>query len=191
VHDGISRSWQSLELFEDITVMENIQIASETAARKWTDEAKALIWPGSPSLGSAATAAVREFDLADDLAKLPGDVSYGRRRLVGIARAVALNPSILLLDEPAAGLGSSESAELGVLMRRLAESWGMGILLVEHDVDLVMAVCDHVVVLNFGKPIAAGTPAEVRTNDEVVTAYLGPGQGDDASRDLSSPTGHV
>jgi ABC-type branched-subunit amino acid transport system ATPase component/ABC-type branched-subunit amino acid transport system permease subunit len=174
VHAGLSRSWQSLELFEDVTVLENLLVASESVSRGWWGNIKCLLRPGRPRLGATARAVVTEFELRDDLQRLPGDLSYGRRRLVGIGRAVALNPSVLLLDEPAAGLGGRESEELGRLMRRLAESWGMGILLVEHDVDLVMSVCDRIVVLNFGKVVATGTPNEIRDDEAVQAAYLGP-----------------
>jgi sulfate-transporting ATPase len=93
--------------------------------------------------------------------------------LVGIARAVALNPSVLLLDEPAAGLSATESRELGKLIQHLARDWKMAILLVEHDVDLVMSVCDRVAVLDFGHKIAEGTPQEVRSDRAVIAAYLG------------------
>jgi len=171
---GLVRSWQSLELFEEITVAENLLIASEAETRSPMQALRALVAPGRPQLTTAAAAAVREFALEDDLARRPDELPYGRRRLVGIARAVALNPSVLCLDEPAAGLGGTESAELGRLLRGLAETWGTGILLVEHDMDMVMSICDRVVVLNFGQVIAIGTPEEVRRDPAVRGAYLGP-----------------
>jgi sulfate-transporting ATPase len=98
---------------------------------------------------------------------------YGQRRLVGIARAVAVEPSVLLLDEPAAGLSSAESAELAGLVRGLADEWGIAVLVVEHDMAFVMGVCDQIVVLDFGRVIARGTPEEIRADPAVIAAYLG------------------
>ena len=96
-----------------------------------------------------------------------------QRRLLAIARAVATQPSVLLLDEPAAGLGDLETRELATLVRRLADDWGIAVLLVEHDMNFVMSVCDHIVVLDFGAQIAEGTPDEIRHDPLVVAAYLG------------------
>jgi len=98
---------------------------------------------------------------------------YGVRRLVGVARAVSTSPSVLMLDEPAAGLSEAETAEFAKLMRHLAGRRGLGVLLVEHDVNFVMTVCDRVVVLDFGRCISQGTPAQVRTDPAVLAAYLG------------------
>jgi sulfate-transporting ATPase len=169
---GLRRSFQSLELFEDISVEENIRAGSDLRASRlsWFTD---LFWPGRHELPSTAVAAVREFELEPHLDKTPDELPYGRRRLVGIARTVASGPSVVMLDEPAAGLDEQESAELARLIRRLADERNMAVLLVEHDVSLVMSTCDHVVVVDFGRVIARGTPAEIRGDRAVRDAYLG------------------
>lgn len=169
---GLRRSFQSLELFDDVSVEENIRAGSDLRAsrRSWVTD---LVWPGRHDLTPTAVAAVRAFELEDDLDTLCEELPYGRRRLVGIARTVASGPSVVLLDEPAAGLDERESAELARLIRGLADDRGMAVLLVEHDVGLVMSTCDRVVVLDFGQVIAQGTPEEIRTDQAVRDAYLG------------------
>jgi len=168
---GLRRSFQSLELFEDLTVLENIMTGTDEVTRhSWLTD---LVWPKNRPLTPAAVAAINEFQLTEKLEDLPPALSYGERRLVAIARAAASGPPLLLLDEPAAGLDETQSRELGNLIRRLATERGMGILLVEHDVGLVMAICDRVVVIDFGQMIADGTPEEVRADERVITAYLG------------------
>ena len=175
---GLRRSFQSLELFEDLTIEDNIRAGADVSRRaSWITD---LIWPRPGPLTSEAVAAIREFELVDDLVKLPPEMPYGRRRLVGIARAVASGPSIIMLDEPAAGLDESESRELAHLIRRLADEWRMGVLLVEHDVGLVMSTCDRIVVIEFGRVIASGTPKEVRENPAVRAAYLGDSAADES-----------
>jgi sulfate-transporting ATPase len=158
-------------LFEDLSVLDNLRAASDPRDQKsyFTD----LFWPVNPPLPGAVVAAINEFGLEDDLLRKVEDLSYGNRRLLAIARAVATQPNVLLLDEPAAGLGDAETAELATLVRRLADEWGMSILLVEHDMNFVMSVCDNIVVLDFGRKIAEGTPAEIQSNPLVVAAYLG------------------
>lgn len=184
---GVGRSFQSLELFDDMTVLDNIRTASDRRDR--LAYLSDLVWPRAPKLGAAALAAVQDFELVDDLHRFPPELSYGRRRLVGIARAVAALPSVLLLDEPAAGLDETETRELGRLIRRLADEWGCGVLLVEHDVSLVMRVCDHVVVLDFGREIASGEPEEVRRSREMIRAYLGEDDEEEGQPLLSVPDG--
>ena len=168
---GLGRSFQSLELFEDLTVEENLLAAvdRQDAMAYVTD----LLRPGKQELNAAALAAVEEFGLGEYLPRLPGELSAGRRRLVALARAVSARPGVLLLDEPAAGLDSAETEAIGGLIRRLADVWGMAVLLVEHDTDLVFSICDRVVVLDFGRRIASDVPSRVRAHAAVLSAYLG------------------
>jgi ABC-type branched-subunit amino acid transport system ATPase component/branched-subunit amino acid ABC-type transport system permease component len=168
---GVARSFQSLELFEDSTVFENLSVAADPQdLRSYFLD---LIWPINPPLPPEVVRAVLEFQLDQDLHRDVRDLSYGKRRLLAIARAVAMSPSVLLLDEPAAGLSATESTELARVVRRLAEEWGMAILVVEHDMNFVMGVCDQVMVLDFGNLIASGTPEQIRNDPAVIAAYLG------------------
>jgi sulfate-transporting ATPase len=168
---GVIRSFQSLELFEDLSVGENLLVASEKSTLRRV--LRALVRPQRAALDGAAAAAVQEFGLADALDGAPGDLSYGQRRLLAISRAVACNPSVLLLDEPAAGLDDVDRQALKALVRRLSEHWGIAVLLIEHDVDLVMSVSDRILALNFGTVTAHASPEEVRRHPEVIRSYLG------------------
>jgi sulfate-transporting ATPase len=168
---GLCRSFQSLELFDDLTVLENLCIGGSTRSSwRWLTD---LVRPGALELPESAHAAIRDFQLMGVLEKFPGELPYAQRRLVAIARAVAASPSILLLDEPAAGLDDASTEELGRLVRTLAVDWGMGVLLIEHDVSMVFSTCDQVVAIDFGRKIGEGTPDEVRQSRAVTAAYLG------------------
>jgi len=171
VRSGVARSFQGLELFEDLTVLENIHAACEKRDR--LAYLTGFIRAGRPEVPPIVWHALRECRLLDRLDQYPEELSYGQRRLVAIVRAVATGASILLLDEPAAGLSGTETAELSRLITWLAGDCGAGILLVEHDVAMVMSVCHRIGVLQAGKMIASGAPTEVRENEDVVTAYLG------------------
>jgi ABC-type branched-subunit amino acid transport system ATPase component/branched-subunit amino acid ABC-type transport system permease component len=178
---GLSRSFQTLELFEDASVLDNLRAASDPRDR-WsylTD----LVNPKAPPLPDPVVDAIHEFQLEDDLLRIVQDLPYGQRRLLAIARAVATEPGVLLLDEPAAGLGDHETAELAHLVRRLADDWGIAVLLVEHDMNFVMSTCDHIVVLDFGRQISEGSPEEVRSDPKVIAAYLGEHEKDDDDHD--------
>lgn len=178
---GVARSFQSLELFEDSTVFENLSVAADPQDLR--SYLRDLVWPVNPPFPPEVVRAIVEFQLDHDLHRDVKDLSYGKRRLLAIARAVAMHPSILMLDEPAAGLSSSESEELAVVVRRLAEEWGMAVLVVEHDMNFVMGVCDQVMVLDFGNFIAAGPPEDIRSNPAVIAAYLGDETDEDTTTD--------
>jgi ABC-type branched-subunit amino acid transport system ATPase component len=166
---GLSRTWQSTELFDDLSVRENLSVASN---RPTLRELGRELFTASEASSPAIDESLRlvELDWAAEL--MPSDLSQGQRKLIGVARGIAMRPRLLCLDEPAAGLDTSESAELGRRLRRLADD-GMSMLLIDHDMGLVLSICDQIVVLEFGKLIAAGPPAEVRRDARVVEAYLG------------------
>ncbi|WP_420638613.1 ABC transporter permease subunit [Candidatus Poriferisocius sp.] len=168
---GVARSFQSLELFEDSTVFENLSVAADPQDLR--SYLRDLVAPSNPPFPPEVVRAIVEFQLDKDLHRDVKDLSYGKRRLLAIARAVAMHPSVLLLDEPVAGLSTAESEELAEVVRRLARDWGMAVLVVEHDMNFVNGVCDHVVVLDFGKMIASGPPEQIRNDPLVVAAYLG------------------
>jgi len=182
---GMGRSFQSLELFEDSTVMENLRAASDP--RDFGSYVRDLVWPVDVPLPDRVISTINEFELEDDLDATVEDLSYGRRRLLAMARAVATESSVLLLDEPAAGLGDGETAELAHLVSRLAKEWGIAVLLVEHDMNFVMSVCDELVVLDFGRKIAEGPPSAVRNNPAVIAAYLGEEETDEDFQHGSLP----
>ncbi len=168
---GLTRSFQSLEIFEDLTVAENLRVASDPGgALPYLAD---IVYPKHLPLSEAALACIDEFNIGPLLGRLPTELSYGQRRLVGIARSVAAAPSVLLLDEPASGLVEWSSMELATLVRRLATDWGMSILVIEHDIRFVMSACDSVMALDFGEEIAFGPPEAVRHDPAVVGAYLG------------------
>jgi ABC-type branched-subunit amino acid transport system ATPase component/ABC-type branched-subunit amino acid transport system permease subunit len=170
---GVTRSFQSVELFDDLTVGENLQ-AAEDLRQARAPRQRAGSWRRSrPRLSALSLAVAGEFDLLTSLDDDPAQLPHGRRRLLGIGRAVVTQPSVLLLDEPAAGLDGHESAELAALIRRLATEWGIGVLLVEHDMSVVMSTCDRVAVLEFGLKIAEGKPEVIRSDPRVIAAYLG------------------
>jgi ABC-type branched-subunit amino acid transport system ATPase component/branched-subunit amino acid ABC-type transport system permease component len=167
---GVIRSFQSIDLFDDLSIRENIAVASDRV-RRWryvTD----LFWPARARLTPEALEAIQICRLEPYLDLKPRQLPFGRRRLVGIARALASSPSVLLLDEPAAGLGDAEAAEVGELIRAVADR-GVAVLLIEHRVDLIAAHSDIVTVLQSGQHLASGIPGEVLSREDVLAAYLG------------------
>lgn len=168
---GLARTWQSSELFADLTVLENVQVAVETGSVRTV--LADLVRPGRTDKRGEAMWWLDWFGLGALCDRRPDDLSLGQQKLVGLARAVCGRPSVLMADEPAAGLSSIEARTFGELLRRIATEHGVGVLLVEHDVELVTAICDDVYVLDFGRIIAHGAPAAVRDDPAVAAAYLG------------------
>ena len=167
---GLSRTWQSGELFANLTVAQNVAAALRPVgiAAVWRDlfgRRRKLV---EPEVGRALDT-VGLVGVADMLAR---DLTLGQQKLVGVARALVGNCRLLLLDEPAAGLDSQESREFAGRVRRVAQD-GPGVLLIDHDMSLVLGVCDRIYVLEFGKIIFSGTPAQARVDPAVVAAYLG------------------
>jgi ABC-type branched-subunit amino acid transport system ATPase component len=167
---GLVRTWQSVELFTDLTVAENLQVASEPGTLG--ELARDLIAPRRRGERQAIDQALALMGLSDVADVEPSRLSLGQQKLVGVARALARRPRLIMMDEPAAGLDTAESVALGERLLDIADA-GIAVLLVDHDMGLVLEVCDYLYVLDFGRIIAEGTPAEIRASDAVLTAYLG------------------
>lgn len=174
---GMVRTFQNVELFGRMTVLENVMVGLHTRSHSGM-LACAFKLPGH--IREERIVRERAMEWLDfvgiaDLARVEAaNLPFGKGRLLEIARAMALEPRIILMDEPAAGLNSRETAELAVLIRKVRES-GVTVALVEHDMELVMDVCDYIQVLNLGRKLAEGTPREIQENTEVIAAYLGEG----------------
>jgi branched-chain amino acid transport system ATP-binding protein len=164
-HRGLARTFQRLEIFGSLTVRENVQVAAEIH-RRWAS--------GSENPAAVADEIIEKLGLRDISNDLVDVLPVGLSRLVEVARALATRPRLLLLDEPSSGLDPAETGWLGELLGDLSGD-GLGILLVEHDVGLVMQTCSLIHAMEFGKMIASGTPDEVRANPAVQEAYLGSG----------------
>ncbi|WP_239308333.1 branched-chain amino acid ABC transporter permease/ATP-binding protein, partial [Frankia sp. Cj3] len=184
---GLARSFQAVELFPDMTVRENLLAAADTQAPGYyfTD----MIRPGRQRPSVTMEEIIEEFGLTDLLDSKPAELPHGRARLVGVARALLADPNVLFLDEPAAGLDSHESAEIGTVIRGIAERRNTAVLLIEHDIPLVLGICDRIAVLDFGRKIAEGAPEEIRTNPDVIRAYLG--EDSDTAGSTAEPAGEL
>jgi sulfate-transporting ATPase len=168
---GLTRSFQNLELFESLTVLENILTAIDR--KDMVAYVSCLVRPGRRELPPMAIRAIQTLGLEKDLDVLVSELPHGRRRLVAMARMLALDPKAVCLDEPAAGLADGERRSSCELIRNLADDFGLAVLIVEHNLDVVGSTCDEVIAIDFGREIGRGTPAEVLALDSVRTAYLG------------------
>jgi len=173
---GIGRTFQNIRLFRDLSVLDNVRIAYDSRSR--------YSWPGAmvqlPSARreeretiEACEELLEQFGLAEVARERAGGLPYGSQRRLEIARAMALKPSLLLLDEPAAGMNSAETLKLVEFLGWLRDHFSVTMLLIEHHMQLVMTFCDRITVLDFGATIAEGGPENIRTNAKVIEAYLG------------------
>jgi ABC-type branched-subunit amino acid transport system ATPase component/ABC-type branched-subunit amino acid transport system permease subunit len=167
---GLARTWQAGELFDDLTVRENLRVAAERATIR--SIALDIIRPSRPVDQSGVDWALDLVGLTAHADEKPKNLSLGQQKMVGVARALAARPHVVLLDEPAAGLDSTESRGLGERLHDIVDH-DISVFIIDHDMGLVLETCDYIYVLEFGKLIAEGTPAQIRNNDAVIEAYLG------------------
>ena len=173
---GLGRTFQNIRLFKDLTVLDNVLIAFSNHHKKHVFASFLRLpafYKNEEALKAKAIDLLKIFDLDRDADTLAKNLAYGQQRRLEIVRALATEPKILFLDEPAAGMNPQETAELTDLIRRIKEEFKITIMLIEHDMNLVMDVTERIYVLEYGRLIAHGTPSEIKANKRVIEAYLG------------------
>ena len=173
---GVARTFQNIRLFKNLSVLDNVKMALNSSMKYNTFEAIFRLprfWKEEKEITDKALDLLDIFDMAEMANVISGNLSYGQQRKLEIARALATNPKLLLLDGPAAGMNPNETKELMNTISFIRNKFNIAILLIEHDMDLVMGICERLYVLNFGKVIASGLPDEIQNNKEVIAAYLG------------------
>ncbi|MBD5095006.1 MAG: ABC transporter ATP-binding protein [Subdoligranulum sp.] len=173
---GIARTFQNIRLFKDMTVLDNVKVALHNQV-KYSALTGVLRLPAyfkqERVMNEKALSLLKIFDLDGEADQPASSLPYGKQRKLEIARALATDPKLLLLDEPAAGMNPNETAELMEIVRLVRDRFGIAILLIEHDMSFVMGLCERIVVLDYGRVIAEGDPEAVRTDPKVIAAYLG------------------
>ena len=177
---GIGRTFQNIRLFKDLSVIDNIKVGLHESMKYNLGSSLIRLpnyWKEEKRCTERAFELLDIFHMADLADAQAGSLPYGAQRRLEIMRALATSPKLLLLDEPAAGMNPSETAELTETIRRIRDEFNIAVLLIEHDMSLVMGICEGIAVLNFGRIIAKGTPDEIRNNPQVIEAYLGKKEG--------------
>jgi branched-chain amino acid transport system ATP-binding protein len=173
---GIARTFQNIRLFKNMTVADNIKVSMQQSMKYHTLSAMFRLpsyWKEEHRVDTEVRELLKIFDMEDVAEQIAANLPYGLQRKLEILRALACKPKILLLDEPAAGMNPTETHELMEIIRSIRDRFDVAILLIEHDMSLVMNICERVYVLDYGNLIAEGTPEQVRSNQRVITAYLG------------------
>ena len=176
---GIARTFQNIRLFSKLSVEDNVKIGLHNACQSSLAASMLRLpsyWSAEKKAHETAMELLSIFDMQHMASWESGSLPYGAQRRLEIVRALATNPKVLLLDEPAAGMNPSETAELMQNIKKIRDTFHLAILLIEHDMNLVMGICEGIAVLNYGKIIAKGTPDEIKSNPLVIEAYLGQGK---------------